>query len=238
MSLSLQESFEALNDCIVNEEDKMFKDKYKSLAELIEINNRGEMDAIAGYENLIARMKQVGADPEDIEDIKHIIAEEKEHNLMLNKMLMKYDGIEPKEDVEESTLFLSEVGTIGKVLIGFKINGADAGSTAKRISILKAHKNDRLLNYINKCKSIDELDYIRKDCHIFIYAYNNIGERIDKINKEGNSKETRSYYKGIYNDYIKHGITSKDCKLIVKWCRDVVLPAIFDRRKELVKNKK
>lgn len=98
MSLSLQESFEALNDCIVHEEDKMFKDKYKSLAELIEINNRGELDAIAGYENLIARMKQVDADPEDIDDIKHIIAEEKEHNLMLNKMLMKYDGIEPKED--------------------------------------------------------------------------------------------------------------------------------------------
>lgn len=237
MSLSLQESFETLNDCIVNEEDKMFKDKYKSLTELIEINNRGEMDAIAGYENLIARMKQVGADPEDIEDIKHIIAEEKEHNLMLNKMLTKYDGIEPKEDVEEATVFLSE-GLINRVLMGFKINGLNTGSVSKRTAILKAHKNDEYLNYINKCKNIDDLDYLRRDCNMAINMYTNIGERIDKINKEGNSSETRKYYKGIYNDYIKRGVTSKDCTLFVKWCKEVVLPAIAARRKELVKNKK
>lgn len=236
MSLSLQESYEVLSQSI-NEEDKMFKDKYKSLAELIEINNRGEMDAIAGYENLIARMKQVGADPEDIEDIKHIIAEEKEHNLMLNKMLTKYDGIEPKEDVEEATVFLSE-GLINRVLMGFKINGLNTGSVSKRTAILKAHKNDEYLNYINKCKNIDDLDYLRRDCNMAINMYTNIGERIDKINKEGNSNETRKYYKGIYNDYIKRGVTSKDCVLFVKWCKEVVLPTISARRKELIKNER
>ena len=236
MSLSLQESFEVLSQSI-HEEDKMFKDKYKSLAELIEINNRGEMDAIAGYENLIARMKQVGADPEDIENIKHIIAEEKEHNLMLNKMLTKYDGIEPKEDVEEATVFLSE-GLINRVLMGFKINGLNTGSVSKRTAILKAHKNDEYLNYINKCKNIDDLDYLRRDCNMAINMYTEIGERIDKINKEGNSKETRKYYKGIYNDYIKRGVTSKDCELFTKWCKEVVLPTISARRKELIKNER
>ena len=144
---------------------------------------------------------------------------------------------EPNE-VEEA-VFLSE-GYFHTIqlsrLMGVKINGINAVSTSKRISILKAHKNDEYLNYINKCKNVEDLNFLRKDCNAIINSYTTIGPRIDKISKEGLTKETKIYYKSIYNDYVKHGITGKDCELFVKWCREVVLPAISARRKELVKN--
>lgn len=78
--------------------DVLYTDDKKSIADLIAQNDADELDAIANYETLIARLQQIDADEEDIEDIKHIIEEEKEHNLILNNMLQKYDGIIPEED--------------------------------------------------------------------------------------------------------------------------------------------
>ena len=78
--------------------DRMYSDTEKSIADLIAQNDADELTAIANYENLIARLEQVNADPEDIEHIQHIIAEEKEHNLILNKLLRKYDEVDPAID--------------------------------------------------------------------------------------------------------------------------------------------
>ena len=53
----------------------MYSDTEKSIADLIAQNDADELTAIANYENLIARLEQVNADPDDVEQIQHIIAE-------------------------------------------------------------------------------------------------------------------------------------------------------------------
>lgn len=73
--------------------DKTYIDEAKSIAELIAENNRDEQTAIANYENLILRLNEVGADVEDIDHIREIISDEKNHSEVLNEILLKYDEI-------------------------------------------------------------------------------------------------------------------------------------------------
>lgn len=61
------------------------------IAAQISINNEGESDAITGYYKLIPFFEAVG-DQEAIDQIVEIIGDEKNHQEILNKLQMKYDG--------------------------------------------------------------------------------------------------------------------------------------------------
>ena len=78
--------------------DKTYTDETKSISKLIAENNRDEQTAIANYENLILRLNEVGADTEDIDHIREIISDEKNHSEVLNEILLKYDEITPNID--------------------------------------------------------------------------------------------------------------------------------------------
>lgn len=78
--------------------DKTYTDETKSISELIAENNRDEQTAIANYETLILRLNEVGADAEDIDHIREIISDEKNHSEVLNEILLKYDEITPNID--------------------------------------------------------------------------------------------------------------------------------------------
>lgn len=78
--------------------DKTYTDETKSISKLIAENNRDEQTAIANYENLILRLNEVGADTEDIDHIREIISDEKNHSEVLNAILLKYDNILPNEE--------------------------------------------------------------------------------------------------------------------------------------------
>lgn len=79
--------------------DKLYDDKSKnSIAALIAENNQGEQDAIKDYEVLLSCMKDAKASDEQLAVIEEIIADEKNHTLLLNQLLQDFDEIEPKED--------------------------------------------------------------------------------------------------------------------------------------------
>ena len=83
---------------IINEsaENTLYYDdavKYNKddIAAQISINNEGESNAITGYYKLIPFFKSVG-DQEAIDQVSEIISDEKNHQEILNKLQMKYDG--------------------------------------------------------------------------------------------------------------------------------------------------
>lgn len=79
--------------------DKTYDEKSKnSIAALIAENNQSEQDAIKNYEVLLSCLKDVGASDEQLAIVEEIIADEKNHNILLNRLLQDYDEIEPKED--------------------------------------------------------------------------------------------------------------------------------------------
>ena len=79
--------------------DKIYDETAKnSIASLIAENNQSELDAIKNYEVLISCLKDVGASDEQIATVEEIIADEKNHIILLNELLQYYDEIEPKKD--------------------------------------------------------------------------------------------------------------------------------------------
>ena len=79
--------------------DKTYDDKSKnSIAALIAENNQSEQDAIKQYEVLLSCLNDVGASADQLAIVEEIIADEKNHNLLLNQLLHEYDDIEPKDD--------------------------------------------------------------------------------------------------------------------------------------------
>ena len=79
--------------------DKTYDEEAKnSIASLVAENNQSELDAIKNYEVLISCLKDVGASEEQIATVQEIIADEKNHIILLNKLLQEYDDIKPKKD--------------------------------------------------------------------------------------------------------------------------------------------
>ena len=79
--------------------DKIYDETAKnSIASLIAENNQSELDAIKNYEVLISCLKDIGASDEQIATVEEIIADEKNHIILLNELLQYYDEIEPKKD--------------------------------------------------------------------------------------------------------------------------------------------
>ena len=65
------------------------------LATEIAKNIADENTAIEGYYALLAFMTEIGADPEDIAQVREIISDEKNHRTVLAEMSLKYDGAIP-----------------------------------------------------------------------------------------------------------------------------------------------
>jgi rubrerythrin len=69
------------------------------LAGIIARNNQDEWAAIEGYYEMLEILTEMGEDQADIDQIKEIISDEKNHSDMLTKMALKYDsGIVEAED--------------------------------------------------------------------------------------------------------------------------------------------
>lgn len=79
-----------LNESIIDFEKRM------NIAAEITKNNEGELDAIEGYQKLLALIGQ--EDQEAVDIINEIIADEKHHILKLNELMEKYDNISPNEE--------------------------------------------------------------------------------------------------------------------------------------------
>jgi len=62
------------------------------LAGVIAHNNQDEWSAIEGYYELLDILTEIGADQADIDQIKEIISDEKNHSHTLTKMALKYDS--------------------------------------------------------------------------------------------------------------------------------------------------
>ena len=71
-------------------------DKRMTIAAEITKNNMGELDAIEGYQKLLATIGP--EDQEAVDIINEIIADEKHHILKLNELMEKYDNIPPNEE--------------------------------------------------------------------------------------------------------------------------------------------
>lgn len=66
-----------------------------SIASEISKNNAGELTAIEGYQELLTI---VSDDPEAVDIINEIIADEKNHIEKLNELMLKYDSIKPNKE--------------------------------------------------------------------------------------------------------------------------------------------
>lgn len=68
----------------------------RKIASLITKNNKGELDAIEGYQELLST---VGDDDSELVDIiNEIISDEKNHVERLSYLMTKYDDVIPSED--------------------------------------------------------------------------------------------------------------------------------------------
>ena len=66
------------------------------IAALLSKNNKGEQDAIEGYQALLSVLGD--CDAEVVSVINEIISDEKNHSEKLNALIEKYDSIEPNKD--------------------------------------------------------------------------------------------------------------------------------------------
>lgn len=122
--------------------------------------------------------------------------------------------------LNEALVQYFEEGKISKITMGFRIHPHQ-----DLVETLKKHEYPGYLNFVNKCKDIDDLKYLRQDTHQGI----NTIKRIREIIADDGTK-----YKNRDNSkYVKAGITTKDCDLTIKFYTDKVLPAITARIKEL-----
>lgn len=83
--------------------------------------------------------------------------------------------------------------------MGVKISGC--------ADLIKIGKNPGLEKYIQECKDIEELEYIRKDNNAAIYTLEKIKQRIGTCKSKGECKQTAGYYKYIKKNYLDEGIT-------------------------------
>lgn len=127
---------------------------------------------------------------------------------------------------------IEESGTLHKAMIGLKMNWNNS-----REKIFKEdHGNKNMLAYVQKCNSIEDLEYLRKDAYVGIKDMQKTYENLKKV-ESGATPEKGSIVKGTYDfyqkEFIKKGITSKDVKLTIDFTKNQILPAISKRIKEL-----
>lgn len=101
--------------------------------------------------------------------------------------------------------------------------------------LLKSRKNEWYLGLIKRTNNIDDLIYLRKDAHIGIYEMETIGNRIEMCTQLGDCPKTHKYYKGIKKMYIDKGVTAEDCYASSKYIKDIYLPEINRKIKEIRK---
>ena len=129
--------------------------------------------------------------------------------------------------------YIHETSTIHKAFIGFKIkNQQDLWESAKKGSY------PGLLEFINKCDEIDDLDYLNGEIKFTAdQTCNTIKERIEKC-KNGESNENKKYYSFIKKNYIDRGVKPSDIEKYKNWLKNTLSPRISERKKELRNSRK
>lgn len=125
--------------------------------------------------------------------------------------------------------YIVESSTLKKATFGFKIKPHQ-----NLDETFKKHKYEGYLNFCKSLKDIDDLKYMRQDANSGFSTWRKIGERID-LCKGGKNDKNKGYYDDIKKKYIDKGITKKDIELTIDWFKNVVIPAINERIKELKK---
>lgn len=124
----------------------------------------------------------------------------------------------------------------GDVILEGKFNRVTMGFQIKPkqdfITTLKKHQHPGYINLINKQKNIEDLKYLRQDCHVFIGSINKLRDKL--INKDMSGMV--NYVK--MEKFNQEGVTVKDCDLTIKWFKEVALKRMSEKIKEINDQKK
>ena len=134
------------------------------------------------------------------------------------------------EDKTEDYIERLQLTESNKVIMGFKIHPHQ-----NLDETLKKHSYEGYLNFIKNKADLSDIEYIRKDYQLGLNTMKKIRNRMDLINKEGLSNNTKKYYKGIKSKYIDKGITINDIDSTIKWYENNIPNALSVRKKELSK---
>ena len=130
--------------------------------------------------------------------------------------------------IEDRIEYFEEKGFLKKATLGFKINsGVDI------CEVYKAHKHQKMLDYVNKCDDIEILQYIKKDTQTGKGQFKTIKERISAVEKNPNLDN--DWAGNIKKMYIDKGVKSSDIEAYEGWLKDTLIPRINERIKELKK---
>ena len=118
-----------------------------------------------------------------------------------------------------------EEGFLKKATLGFKINsGVDIAE------VYKAHKHQKLLDYVTKCNDKEALEYIKKDTANATSQFKTISDRIAQVEKDPNLNNNWS--KGIKKKYVDKGVKASDIAKYQEWIKGTLVPAINKKLKE------
>jgi hypothetical protein len=140
----------------------------------------------------------------------------------------KYEAA--KESVEEGVLSAFSKQNLSNASIAFKIKPKQNLDES-----FKKHSYPGLLNFVNTCKSIDNLKYMQKDYSVLKNQLNTILKRIKAVEA---GKGDPKWESGIRKLYMDKGITSKDVQAYIDWCANTYYKAISARIAELKKSLK
>ena len=150
-------------------------------------------------------------------------------------LTVDYDALDkldaPKyEAAEDNNVSTVQEGNINNAMIAFKIKPKQ-----KLEESFKKHNYPGLLNFVNTCKSIDQLKYIRKDTASTKSSLNTILKRVKSVE---DGKGDPKWENNIKKLYINKGITSKDVQAYIDWLYGPFNKAISDRIETLKKTLK
>ena len=100
------------------------------------------------------------------------------------------------------------------------------------VTTLKKHEYPGYLKFCQTRKYISDLNYLYADCNQTIRFFQVTGEKIKLIETNGTTGDDHAdnYFT---KNYLNKGVTSKDAELTVKWFKEVIRPAISQRKKEI-----
>ena len=107
------------------------------------------------------------------------------------------------------------------IVIGFKIKPKQ-----KLEESFKKHTYPGLLNFVSSCKSIEQLQFLRKDTRT---AISQIGIILERVKAVEDGKGDPKWENNIKKLYIDKGITSKDVQAYLDWLKGPFNKAIADR---------
>lgn len=206
---------------------------------LEKVKKLGECEETKSYYKFYKKFIDAGITPHDIdlnikdvENTKKLIAQRKRKLKKVQKESQFfydeyedgdsfYDGIHEGKSFKKFTL-AGEIRRINDKM------PADQKIVNFPIDIYKKHGYPAYSKYITMCDDMEILNYLRRDLNTSAYTYQKQKERLMKVKKLGDCKETRAYY-DYFSKLIDEGITPRDIDLCIK---------NNERNKELIAKRK